>query len=96
MEGCNRWVLNWNFKFFLQYCWVQNVATLKYHPRYPKRGKALRNFSFIYTPTSCTKTTYQNFVSNDFNDFCVLIESSKELKAYALYTYLNFAHFLDS
>jgi hypothetical protein len=37
----------------------------------------------VYTPIAYTKATYQNLDWDDFKDFYVLIQTSKDLKAYA-------------
>jgi len=50
----------------------------------------------LYTPTACTKTTNQNLVWDEFEQFCALIISSQQLKKYAFQTYLNLSYFPES
>jgi len=73
---------NQKFKKFLYNYWVQKSIIHKYNLGSHKRGKfylALRNCNFLYTLIACTKTTYQNLVRDDFEQFYALITSSQQL-----------------
>jgi hypothetical protein len=50
----------------------------------------------LYIPNAHTKTTHQNLVWDDFEEFYVLKASSQQLKIYAFQTYPNLSYFLES
>jgi hypothetical protein len=50
----------------------------------------------MYTPTTCTKTTNQNLVWDEFQQFYALITSSQPLEKYAFQTYFDLSYFLES
>jgi hypothetical protein len=66
-ELCNQ-----KFKSFLYYQWIQSFVIPRYGIGSHKKGRflqALKSRSLLYTPTTCTKTTNQNLVWLNFEEF---------------------------
>jgi hypothetical protein len=60
---------NQKFKKFLYYCWVQSYVICKCNIGSHKRSKfylAPKIHNLLYTPITCTKTTNQNLIWDDF------------------------------
>jgi hypothetical protein len=53
------------------------------------RYLVVKHRNLVYTPFAYAKTTYHNLDWDDFKDFYVLIQTSKDLKAYASHIYSN-------
>jgi hypothetical protein len=86
-------------KKFICYRWVQSSIIRRYNLGNHKRSKfhpTPRNYSLLYTPTTCTKTTNQDLVCDDFEQLYALITSSQQLETYAFQTYPNLSYFLES
>jgi hypothetical protein len=50
----------------------------------------------LYTPIAYIKTTYQNLIWDDFEQFYVLKFFSQQLEIYAFQTYPNLSYFFES
>ncbi len=89
---------NIKFKKFLYYYSVRSFIIHRYNISSHKRNRfylILRNHNLLYTPTTCTTTTYHNLVWDEFETFYVLITFSQQLKSYAFGTYPNLSYVLE-
>ncbi len=80
---------NQKFKKFLCYHQVQDSIICKYDLSNYKRSKfdpTSRNCN-LYTPIACIKTTNQDLIWDDFEQFYALITSSQQVETYAFQTY---------
>jgi hypothetical protein len=71
---------NQKFKKFLYYHWVLSFIICRYNLNSHKKGKFYstpRNRSLLYTLIAYTKTTNQNLVWDDFEEFYALITYSQ-------------------
>ncbi len=87
---------NQKFKKFLCYHQVQDSIICKYNLSNYKRSKfdpTSRNCN-LYTPIACIKTTNQDLVWDDFEQFYALITSSQQIETCILDIPLSY--FLES
>jgi hypothetical protein len=64
-----------NTKSFFHCEWVKSFVVHRYQ-------QVVKHHNLVYTPTTYTKTN-QNVDWDDFKDFYALIQTFKDLKAYA-------------